>query len=130
MAAPEERVVVTRPAQIVLGEKIVTTAQRSKKILEIVDVETETIVGYACGDCDRVGPTYGTILGHRRSHTVQETRKKDRSSAVDHLSKVIKDLDRLERENNRLQSRLKEERSARRNAERRIEQIERLFTPR
>lgn len=99
--------------------------KKTDKILEIVD-GSGSILAYECAACGRNGDTFHQILGHLNSHLERPKRVKTPPSRVE---KFFIEHERLKAQNERLTARLKNERTARLRAERRLAQIDRLFAP-
>lgn len=99
---------------------------KTDRILEVVTVFGDEVVAYMCADCNRTWSTYRKVLGHRKTHSTKAQTLRGNSP----VAAFFKEHDRLQRDNDRLSKKLKEERSKRISLERRLAQIESLFTPR
>lgn len=117
-------VLTTRPAAPTFKRGVPTTDRATTtKILEVVGADG-TVVQHMCAECGKTGPTFHSILGHLKQHG--ESPKATLKSGG--VSEFLREHARLQRENNRLLEKLKKERAARARAERRLQQIDDLFS--
>lgn len=131
MTAQQEVVVpviaTVRPALFPYGSP---KGKTTDLIQELVGMSGE-VIGFRCADCMKTFQKFGSALGHRKKHSTKVSRSKATDpKAVASVKGIINEMERLTRENERLKKRVSKERTARRAAERRIDQIERLFAPR
>lgn len=113
----------TRPATIPMGQN------RGKTTNTVVEVVSSTgqVLEYRCADCNKAFAKYASAFAHRNSHFRRGGKSGKAGDFLAPLQSILRENEELTRTIQRLRSRLNTERSARRKAERRIEQIERLF---
>lgn len=108
----------------------------TKTILEVL--YSDGSVAYRCITCEKEYETFGSCMAHRSSHTPRKTTAKSPepknrvAKALEILSEAATtDLRaenrRLQAQINRLQRKIKEERTARRAAEKKVTQITAIF---
>ena len=115
----------TRPAAATWRSGYPVAEQTTNKILEVVAPDG-TVVQHMCAECGKTGNTFHVILGHLKIHRSAESKKA--AKAPSGIAGFIREHARLMKENNRLAEKVKAERAARMRAERRLQQIDNLFS--
>lgn len=120
--AIEGLTLTTRPAAATWRRGVTVADRTTDRILEVVAPDG-TVMQFMCAECGKTGATFHVILGHLKGHSTV-----DKKTQVRGVNEFIREHARLVKENNRLSEKLKAERAARMRAERRLQQIDNLFS--